>query len=301
MNVRHGPGMTRAGAAAPPPARGVFAVADAALQRFNRSNGMSHGAAVAFYAAFSIAPLVVVVTGVMFRVLGDRSAQAALMDALSGLLGARESGTVADLLARAGAASSGAAGSSAGSWLALAATLIGASGVFVELRTALQVMLGEQDVSFSWLRLLQVRLLALGIVLGGGFLLSVALVAQTAVLLAMHRFAGGWPVLVPALALFEGSCSFGVIALVFALLLRWLPDRRLPWRQAFSGALCAACLFMLGRYAIGLYIATTATESALGAAGSFAALLIWFYWSSQIFLLGAALAVELMPDETRAG
>jgi membrane protein len=93
----------------------------------------------------------------------------------------------------------------------------------------------------------------------------------------------------------EAVFSFGVIALLFATLLRWLPDHRMPWLHAAVGACFAAMLFMLGRYGIGLYIATTATESALGAAGSFAALLIWFYGSSQIFLLGAALAVEVIP------
>ena len=80
---------------------------------------------------------------------------------------------------------------------------------------------------------------------------------------------------------------------LFAVMIRWLPTRRLPMRHAVAGAAVAALLFMVGRYGISLYIATTATRSALGAAGSFAALLVWVYWSSQIFLLGGALAVEL--------
>ena len=97
----------------------------------------------------------------------------------------------------------------------------------------------------------------------------------------------------PLLAAVETLWSGAVIALLFALMIRWLPNRRLPMRHALAGAAVAAGLFMVGRYGISLYIATTATQSALGAAGSFAALLVWVYWSSQIFLLGAALAVEL--------
>ncbi len=285
--------MTAPTAALPTRPHAAWRVLWAALQRFQGANGMSHGAAVAFYAAFSMAPLIVVVTGVMLWLLGDTHAQTALLDALTALIGAREAGTLADLLARASVAARADARPSAGSWLALVTTLVGASGVFVELRSALQAMLGETEAPFAWWRLLQVRLLALGVVLGGGFLLAVALVAQTTALLALRWVTARFPVLAPALAVVEGVGSAMVIALLFTGLLRWLPDRRLPWRQAFAGALVATALFMLGRYAIGLYIATTATASALGAAGSFAALLIWVYWSSQIFLVGAALAVEL--------
>jgi membrane protein len=271
----------------------VWHLAWATLDRFGRSHGMAHGAAVAFYAAFSIAPMVVVVTGILLWLLGDPGAQTALLDALAKLIGARESATVAALMARASAPGLVKGAPNLSGWIALGSTLIGATAVFVELRSGVQDMLGETPAAFSWWRLLQVRLLALGIVLGGGFLLSVALVAQTAALLAIHWASQVWPLLVHALAVAEALGSFGVIALLFTGLLRWLPDQRMPWRHAAIGAAVATCLFMVGRYAIGLYIATTATTSALGAAGSFAALLIWVYWSSQIFLLGAALAVEL--------
>lgn len=281
-------------------ARRLLLIGWKALQRFSDAEGMTHGAAVAFYAAFSMAPLIVLVTGVMLWLLGDDRAQVALLDALTQLLGAREAGTVADVLARASASSAGGAAASAvGTWIAFGTTLLGATGVFVELRAALQAMLGERPAPFTWWRLLQVRLLALGVVLGGGFLLSVALVAQTTALLALQWLTQRWPLLTSVLAVLESVGSFAVIALLFAALLRWLPDGRLPWRQACIGAAAAAGLFMLGRYAIGFYIATTATASALGAAGSFAALLVWIYWSSQIFLLGAALAVELTPTAAR--
>ena len=283
----------------PRTAHGLLQIGWAALQRFSNANGMAHGAAVAFYAAFSIAPLIVVVTGVMLWLLGDLSAQNALLEALTRLIGPRETGTVAELMARASVVPPHGTRLSVGSWIAVGTTLVGATGVFVELRAALQAMLGEPAAPFAWWRLLQVRLVALGIVLGGGFLLSVALVAQTAALFALHWVIVRWPLLAPVLAVVEGIVSFAVIVLLFGALLRWLPDRRLPWHQAWVGATVAASLFMLGRYAIGLYIATTAAASVLGAAGSFAALLIWVYWSSQIFLLGAALAVELTPEGSR--
>ncbi len=265
----------------------------AALMRYVDAGGMRQGAAVAFYAAFSIAPLLVVVTGVMVWLLGSDAAQATLLNAVSGLIGASETKTLADLMARRPLPAAGAQEALFGSWLALGTTLIGATGVFVELRSAVQAMLGEDDGAFSWWQLVRVRLLAIGVVLGCGFLLSVAMLAQAASLFALRWVASAWPVLAPLLTGVETLWSGAVIALLFALMIRWLPNGRLPMRHALIGAAVAAGLFMVGRYGISLYIATTATQSALGAAGSFAALLVWVYWSSQIFLLGAALAVEL--------
>ncbi|MFN6995833.1 MAG: YihY/virulence factor BrkB family protein, partial [Aquincola tertiaricarbonis] len=180
-----------------------------------------------------------------------------------------------------------------GSWLALGTTLVGATAVFVEMRAALQSMLNEKPSGAAWWRLLRVRLLAAGMVLGCGFLLSVALLVQTAALVALKWVSVRWPLLAPLLALVESLWSWAVITLLFAAMIRWLPTTRLPKRHALIGAAVAAGLFMLGRFGISLYVATTATQSALGAAGSFAALLVWVYWSSQIFLLGAAVAVEL--------
>lgn len=264
-----------------------------AVRRYLDAGGMHRGAAVAFYAAFSIAPLLVVVTGVMVWLLGSNVAQAAFLDAMTRLIGASETKTIAAFLAQRPLAAVGAQPAIFGSWLALGTTLLGATGVFIELRSALQAMLGETDGAFSWWQLVRVRLLAIGVVLGCGFLLSVAMLAQALSLLALRWVALKWPALAPLLVAAESLWSWAVIALLFALMIRWLPSGRLPLRHALAGAAVAAGLFMVGRYAISLYIATTAIQSALGAAGSFAALLVWVYWSSQIFLLGAAIAVEL--------
>lgn len=267
-------------------------IAVAALDRFSEAKGPSHGGAVAFYAAFSIAPMLVVVTSVMVWLLGDQNAQASLLDTMSRLIGPRETQVLQQLLEQASGRLSS-ENTAWGSWLALGTTLIGATAVFVEMRAALQSMLNEKPVGAAWWRLLRVRLLAAGMVLGCGFLLSVALLVQTAALVALKWVSTRWPLLAPLLAVVEGLWSWAVITLLFAAMIRWLPITRLPKRDALIGAAVAAGLFMLGRYAISLYVATTATQSALGAAGSFAALLVWVYWSSQIFLLGAAVAVEI--------
>lgn len=263
----------------------------AATLRYLEAGGLRQGAAVAFYAAFSIAPLLVVVTGVMVWLLGNDAARSALLDALTRLIGDSETRTLAELLARRSQARADDA--AFGSWLALGTTLIGATGVFIELRSALQAMLGEADADFSWWQLVRVRLLAIGVALGCGFLLSVAMLLQTVSLLALRWAATHTSWLAPALAAAESAWSWLVISVLFALLIRWLPASHIRMRHALVGGAVAAAWFMVGRYGISLYIATTATRSALGAAGSFAALLVWVYWSSQIFLLGAALAIQL--------
>ena len=261
--------------------------------RYLDAGGMQKGAAVAFYAAFSIAPLLVMITGVMVWLMGSDAAQAALLDALTRLIGPRETRTLSDLLALRSKAAGSADQAVIGSWIALATTLVGATGVFIELRGALQAMLGETDGAFSWWQLVRVRLLAIGVVLGCGFLLSVAMVTQALSLVALRWFTTQWPLLAPLLLVAESAWSWLVISLLFALMYRGLPATRLPMRHALAGAAVAGALFMVGRYGISLYVATTASQSALGAASSFAALLVWVYWSCQIFLLGAALAVEM--------
>lgn len=264
----------------------------AAVLRFSGAHGMRHGAAVAFYATFSIAPLLVVVTGLMVWLLGNDGAQAALLDALTRLIGARETQTLAELLAQRHDGAAG-LGGRAGSALALATTVVGATGVFVELRAALHGMQGRPDEPFNWWELVQVRLLSLGVVVGCGFLLAVAMLVQTATLIALRSLVDAWPAAAGLLVATETAFSWLVVTALFAIIMRWLPQRRMPHRDTLLGAAMAGALFMLGRYAISLYVETTALQSALGAASSFAALLVWVYWSSQIFLLGAALAVEL--------
>ncbi|MBT9457664.1 MAG: YihY/virulence factor BrkB family protein [Burkholderiaceae bacterium] len=271
----------------------AFRIARLALDRFASVNGMRSGAAVAFYAAFSMAPLLVVLTGLLVWLLGDAQAQAALLGSVRHLLGEQEARTLQAMLLERPALTLSLGSGALASWVALATTLLGSTGVFVELRSSLQNMLAEAEPPFGWRYLLQARLIAVGVVLGCGFLLAIAMVLQGLALVGLNGMAARWPLLSPLLAGAELGWSWLVITALFTVMLRWLPDGRLRWRWALGGALLAASLFMLGRWGISLYVAGTASKSALGAASSFAALLVWIYWSSQIFLLGAAWAVAL--------
>jgi membrane protein len=275
----------------------------AALQRFLRAGGMHQGAAVAFYAAFSIAPLLVVVAGVLVWMLGNDVAQSTLLETVSRLIGEQEAHSLSNMLAHRSVDSIGSIGMNAAalsSWIALGTALLGATGVFIELRAALQAMLGE-SAQQGWRRIVGMRVLAFGLVVACGVVLPIATLAQAGGMLALHWELRMWPQFAPLFEAIEVVWSWAVITVLFGFIMRWLALRRVRLNHALTGAALSAALFMLGRFAIGAYIGATATHAALGAAGAFAALLLWVYWSSQIFLLGSALAIELdQPASGRA-
>jgi membrane protein len=166
--------------------------------------------------------------------------------------------------------------------------LVGASSVFAELKGSLDEMWGTAPRHGSAFGLLvRTRLLAFGLVLVLAFLLLISLVVSAGLAL-LERYAGGlWASSAPVLAAISSLVSFGVIALLFAVIYKMLPDVRLSWRDVWIGALFTAALFALGKHAIGLYLGNGGVASGFGAAGSVVALLAWVYYSAQIFFLGA--------------
>ena len=166
--------------------------------------------------------------------------------------------------------------------------LVGTTSVFVELKGSLDELwgIGKPGQSAFWV-LLRTRLLSFGMVLVLAFLLLVSLVISAA-LAMLERHAGG--VLggsAVALATTTSIISFGVIACMFAVIYKTLPDAPLTWRDVWIGAAFTAGLFSLGKYVIGLYLGNSGVASSFGAAGSLIALLLWVYYSAQIFFLGA--------------
>jgi len=166
--------------------------------------------------------------------------------------------------------------------------LIGASTVFAALESALQqIWGGRAALSRNWRAAVRARILSFGFILAVGFLLLVSLTLTTALAAlrgyALRHFEG----MVGAFAALDFLVSIGLGTGVVALIYRYLPAHRLPWRQVLTGALVTALLFHLGRWAIGLYLGHATQPTAFGAAASFAALLLWLYYSAQIFVFGA--------------
>jgi len=247
----------------------------------------SMGAALAFYTLFSLAPLLLIVISVAGLVFGEQAARGEIMAQLSGLVGPQSARTVESILEELNRPGSGVTGTLVG----VLVLLIGATTVFGELRDAMDRIwrAPARPPGGGLLNLLKTRLLSLGLVLGIGFLLMVSLVVSAA-LAALSKWWAPWFGDVAVLAhLLDWIVSFGLIASIFAMIYKWVPRVRLAWRDVWIGATLTALLFIIGKTLIGLYIGRSGVASPFGAAASLVVLLLWVYFSAQIFLLGVEL------------
>ena len=243
----------------------------------------SMGAALSYYTLFSIAPLLMVVIAVAGLAFGDQAARGEISSQLEQLMGGQGARAVEDLLQAADKPREGAIATAIG----VAMLLLGATTVFGELQNSLDRIwrAPARASSRGWLSLLRTRLLSFGMVLGVAFLLMVSLVLSAALSALGGLWAfPGWEPLAHAL---DAALSFGLTTLLFALIYKLIPRVHVAWRDVWIGAGVTAALFAVGKLLIGLYIGKSALASSFGAAGSLVVMMVWVYYSAQIFLLGA--------------
>ena len=261
-----------------------------AVSAWRRDDGLRLGAALSYYTAFSLAPVLIVSVGVAGLVFGAEAASGRIVAELSGLMGPDGAKAIQTLIEH---ASLRPGAGWAATLFGVGTILFGASGAFAELQHALNSIWDvEPPRRSSWLAALRSRLLSFSMVLAIGFLLLVSLVISAA-LATLDDVFGDVGRLQPLLAILNGALSWIVIAVLFALIFRVLPDRRIPWRDIWPGAATAALLFVLGKFAIGVYIGNTSVASVYGAASSLAVLLVWVYYSAQSLFLGAEVSQAL--------
>lgn len=246
-------------------------------------NAPSMGAALAFYSAFSLAPLLIIASAVAGLVFGAGAARTAVVEQFRDLIGPIGAEAVQRLLNATANIGTGLLASSVG----VALLLIGASSVVIELQNDLNHIwrVPRRDRS-GYSALLRARLLAFALILGFGFLLLVSLIVSVALAVMMQRsrLFVQQAMLLHALNLLVSVAAYSVL---FAMLFKWLPNVRLAWRDVWRGAFVTALLFSLGQLAIGFYLGRSATTSAYAAAASLLVLLLWLYYAAQIFLFGA--------------
>jgi membrane protein len=243
------------------------------------------GAALAYYTVFSLAPVLVVVIGVASLAFGEDAARSGLVDQLRGLMGPDGAAAVETLIEKASRRESTSLQATA---LALALTVLGASGAFGQLQRALNEIWDVADSRNGGIgHLLRSRLLSFGMVLLVGFLLLVSLVVAALVAALDEVLAHRVAMLQPLLGVVQFALSLGVATLLFAAIFKVLPDTDVRWSDVWVGAFATALLFEVGKALIGLYIGNAAVGSMYGAAGSLVTLLLWVYYSSQILFLGA--------------
>ncbi len=255
-----------------------------ACRNWLSDDAASMGAALAFYTLFSMAPLLLLVISIAGLAIGTDTARGLVFEQLTTLLGQKGAEAVEGVLRAADNPAKGIVAAA----VSLFTLVLGATSVFAELRRDLDKIWKHQraEVRGVW-RILWARLWSFGLVLTIGFLLMVSL-ALSATVTAFGAFFAeylpGAPLILRAL---EFLVSFVVVTGLFAMIYKILPSVRIEWADVRVGAAMTSLLFWIGKYLIGLYLAKSAVASPFGAAGTLVVVIVWVYYSAQIFFLGA--------------
>lgn len=251
---------------------------------WNDDHATRLGAALAFYTILSISPLVILVVAIVSLIFDRSSAQAHLLSQVQALTGPDGRNAVEAMLASGQKTSSGVVATLFG----LATLAFGASAVFGELRSALNTIWEvEPSVNAGIWGMLRERVFSLGMVISVGFVLLVSLLASAG-LDAITKFCSGLlPIPAVILGIFNFLVSFIGIAILFGFILKYVPETKVDWNDVRVGATATALLFTIGKSLLGLYLGKASPGSAYGAAGSLVVMVIWVYYSAQIFFFGA--------------
>jgi membrane protein len=244
---------------------------------FSDDKALKLSAALSYYTVFSLGPLLLLMISVAGIFFGDEAVRGHLFGEINGLLGneaaAQVQATIKNLEL---------SGKSTSAVVIGAVTLlIGATTVFGEIQDSINIIWRvKAKPKRGWVKLIKDRLLSSSLIVGLGFLLIVSLIIN-GVLTALNEWLiGRFPdVTIIIFNILDFIISFGVISLLFGIIFKVLPDVKIAWKDVRMGAFFTACLFMLGRYLIGLYLSTTGTASTYGAAGSLIIILVWVYYT----------------------
>lgn len=245
----------------------------------------SMGAAISYYTAFSIAPLLVIVIAIAGYVFGEEAVRGALQGQISGLVGSDGAAAIQGLVSSAREPTEGVVASG----ISIVFLVVGATTVFAEIQSALDRIwhVPEKAKPSGLWGLLRARFLSFGLILGLAFLLMASLAVSAAVAALGTWFSAllpGWEIVLQGLNM---AISVVVETLLFAMIFKLMPSTRIAWSDVWVGAAVTAALFELGKVLIGLYVGKAGISSTYAAAGSIAIILIWVYYAAQIFLLGA--------------
>ncbi len=242
-------------------------------------------AALAYYTAFSLAPLLVIAIAIAGAVFGQEAAQGEIVGQIQGLVGKQGAEAIQAMLQNAQRPGSGGAVATA---IGIGALLLGASGVFGQLQDALNAIWHVEPKPGRGMKFfIQNRFMSFAMVLVIGFLLLVSLVLSAGLAAFSSIFGHLFPNVAILGQLLNFAISFGVVTLLFALIYKVLPDVKIPWRYLWIGAIVTALLFNIGKFLIGLYLGSSSVSSTYSAAASLGIILLWVYYSAQILLFGA--------------
>jgi membrane protein len=250
---------------------------------FIEDEALSRGAAIAFYTVTSIAPVLLIVIAIAGLVFGEDAAKNAIVAQLSDLMGPQTAEVLQSAVASAASKSSGTIATIVG----VITLMVTASGIFGEMQSTLNAIWKAEPKGMTVSRLIRARAASLGLVAALGLLLIVSLVVSA----ALTAFGNYLDSILPFGELLFPAMNFLVsllpISVLFSAIYKVLPDRHLEWRDVAVGGVVTAVLFNIGKSLIGWYIGSSVVASSYGAAGALIVLLLWVYYSIQLFLLGA--------------
>jgi membrane protein len=250
---------------------------------FSDDKAQRLGASLAYYTVFSIAPLLLIAIRIASIVFAD--AQQKITMELHAVIGSSVANSITEILSN---AENHKGGGTFATIVGVVTLILGAAGVFGQLKDALNTIWNaEAKPAGGIFGFIRQRFLSMAMVMGVGFLLLVSLIFDT-VLAAMGEWIGARITGGESLLHIVGLVvSFALITVLFAMMFRFLPDTRVEWRDVWLGAAFTSLLFVLGKFALGLYLGKGSVGSAYGAAGSLVIILVWVYWSAQVLFFGA--------------
>jgi|ERR1700728_82232 membrane protein len=276
--------------------KGLYFTLKEALWAWNDHEVPRLGAALSFYMMLSLAPLVILVIAIASVAFGHHAAQDEIIRQAQTIMGAEGAKAVETVIEH-GRNPTGVFASVIG----VITLLIGASGAFSELQSALNKIWGVQSNGGSGVaNLIKARLLSFGMVLGVGFLLLVSLVISAGLAVLGRFFDAILPMPELVMHTIDFGVSFAGISALFALIFKYVPEAKIDWKDVWEGAIVTALLFTIGKSLIGLYLGKAAIGSAYGAAGSLIVVFVWVYYSAMIFFFGAEVAHVRATDRQSA-
>ena len=248
-----------------------------------RHNVARTGAALAFYTVFSLAPVLILSIAIAGFFFGEQAARGEIVEQIRGLIGTAGASAIQAILQNVNRPGAGVVAT----LISVVTLFVGANTALAELKAGLdQIWDVPSEKRQGFWYFLRTRVLSASLILALGFLLLVSLVISAG-LTALERFWGGEHVISLLLGWLNVAFSFALVVVLFGTIYKVLPSIRIAWRDVFVGAIVTASLFTIGKFAIGAYLGNSGLAGTYGAAGSVVLLLVWVYYSAQIFLLGA--------------
>jgi membrane protein len=263
--------------------KSLTSIGKGTIKEFGEDNVLRLSAALAYYAIFSIGPLLAIVVGLAGLAFGNDSVRQQIHHSLQGMLGESSAKTIDSMMAARSHSTS-----LVTTIIGIVALLFGAAGVFGQLQDSLNTIweVKSKPGAGIW-ELIRKRFLSFSMVLGVGFLLLVSLALSTAIAAFTGMLNQKFPMGEVLGHAVDFIVSLGIVSALFAMIFKFLPDVKIPWSKVWVGAIGTALLFTLGKFLLGLYLGKQSTSSAYGAAGSVIVILMWVYYASVILFFGA--------------